>query len=49
MTELKPCPFCGGKATLWKEDVVWADIVWVGCEVCGVLISKHIENHDIKT
>ena len=30
MTELKPCPFCGGKAKLMD-----APDVWVECTSCG--------------
>lgn len=31
MTELKPCPFCGGKAGL--EQI--SDAYWVECGKCG--------------
>lgn len=47
--ELKPCPFCGGKATIWKEDAVWFDITWIGCKECGVQLRKYADNRGIKT
>lgn len=46
--ELKPCPFCGGKASVWKEDAVWFDITWIGCEECGVQLRKYADNRGIK-
>lgn len=46
MTELKPCPFCGGRATVQGEHTktydVWANYpvlcakYRVGCEKCGI-------------
>lgn len=47
--ELKPCPFCGGKAIVWKEDAVWFDITWIGCKECGVQLRKYADNRGIKT
>lgn len=31
MNELKPCPFCGGNATLWSDGYM----EYVECDVCG--------------
>lgn len=31
MSELKPCPFCGGNATLWSDGYM----EYVECDVCG--------------
>lgn len=30
--ELKPCPFCGGKARAYK----YAGEEWVGCQICCI-------------
>jgi Lar family restriction alleviation protein len=38
MTELKPCPFCGGKAS-YDNDVGNNDeyfVEWVECQECGI-------------
>jgi Lar family restriction alleviation protein len=32
MDKLKPCPFCGGKATVWKD--LTQDWYQVYCEKC---------------
>ncbi len=36
-TELKPCPFCGGKAELQDDGYSWrkAELFWVVCISCG--------------
>lgn len=31
---LKPCPFCGGKATLCKPYITMTPVYWVKCEAC---------------
>ena len=44
MYELKPCPFCGGKAELWLEFEPYEDEytydernLWhCGCKYCGI-------------
>ena len=43
--KLKTCPFCGGKAKLYKDyDSVWT----IECQKCGfwvdVLIIQHVDN-----
>ena len=35
MTELKPCPFCGGKALL-SHDYAGIGASYVRCEKCGL-------------
>ena len=40
MAELKPCPFCGGKATITKSvDVCNNKFYSVKCFRCGVLTT----------
>ena len=37
MTELKPCPFCGGEAKSYARggtDNCWLNTHWVGCLGC---------------
>lgn len=33
MTDLKPCPFCGGKASM----AYWAQVSCVVCQKCGAM------------
>lgn len=42
--ELKPCPFCGGKAyTHQKDPYPYSYVQWsVGCMPCGVVMSRHV-------
>lgn len=40
MTELKPCPFCGGKAMLSDVDDRDDPFVIVLCEKCGIQTPK---------
>ena len=37
MTNLKPCPFCGGEAEINREQDIHLDceIVWVECKECN--------------
>ena len=37
--KLKPCPFCGGKASIHKWK--YADDYDVTCESCGVMVDKN--------
>ena len=37
MTELKPCPFCGGTATILKIDNVWYE---VHCDNCPCNVGR---------
>lgn len=52
MTNLKPCPFCGGEAEIVNENINLCydperlDFRFVSCKVCDVLTSpetSHIE------
>lgn len=43
MTELKPCPFCGGKAELFTEEDKYYKHM-VACVKCGARTPKeHID------
>ncbi len=35
MTDLKPCPFCGGKAVVEPEGFIVCGY-WVKCSKCGI-------------
>ena len=42
MTELKPCPFCGGEATTSEKEHIESlpnGVGWVGCQRCRVFID----------
>lgn len=36
MKELKPCPFCGGKAKVGKDTDIFFEAYCVSCLKCGV-------------
>lgn len=42
--ELKPCPFCGGEAEIWRSSPDGKRRAWISCMGrCAVLItSEHI-------
>lgn len=45
MKELKPCPFCGGKAKLlMKKDNFRDYFISARCEKCGARIGGHYPN-----
>ena len=33
--KLKPCPFCGGEAHVWKHGARYGAICYVKCDICG--------------
>lgn len=47
MTELKPCPFCGGHGSL--TDDYRTDSVVVACEVCGAFGPAGEDEEDAAT
>jgi Lar family restriction alleviation protein len=47
MDELKPCPFCGGKARYANVDVKWI-ISYIECEACGCRTAAEIDKNDAK-
>ena len=40
MIELKPCPFCGGKAEV-REYIAITDYVFVICRNCGACVGPY--------
>jgi len=46
MTELKPCPFCGGEAEVWVSDVTDRAVIY--CKVCDARIMKPNEREAIE-
>lgn len=36
MTDLKPCPFCGGEAEEWDVEGPYISTDKVGCKKCGI-------------
>ena len=45
MTELKPCPFCGGKALL-RHDYAGIGSSYVRCEKCGLESIRFIKSFE---
>jgi len=43
MDKLKPCPFCGGKASI----EICGDMSWVQCEHCGAKQDEHCGNNNV--
>ncbi len=46
MDKLKPCPFCGGEATIRKYEYFSEDTYNVYCEECGCEISMYYSEGD---
>lgn len=42
--DLKPCPFCGGKAVMTKRWAKYGTICFVQCGVCGA--QTRVKNCD---
>lgn len=42
MSELKPCPFCGGKAVVIHEP--FTNTVHIECISCGATSVRHLDN-----
>lgn len=49
MNELKPCPFCGGKASItehsinYRIDGVFTALYRVGCDKCAIYFHRKSE------
>lgn len=43
---LKPCPFCGGKATIEDWKYAYEDGTTIQCFVCGACISESVVTCD---
>ena len=51
MNELKPCPFCGGKAILWVNQMYPEMRSYIQCMKCGAktdefMISTNFSSDD---
>ena len=47
--ELKPCPFCGGKAEIKEGNSYWVPCVYTHCTECGTTLRKVPVEHTIYT
>ena len=44
--DLKPCPFCGGKAIL-AHDLMGTDASYIKCEKCGLESIRFIKSFEV--
>lgn len=45
-TELRPCPFCGGKAVHIDEVSVTGWLRYIGCRGCNAVVSFETSTRD---
>ena len=45
LNELKPCPFCGGRAVIRETKVYLWEAIQIHCEKCSVHSPNEIFNH----
>ena len=43
--ELKPCPFCGGRAVIRETKLYLDEAIQIHCKKCSVHTPKEIFNH----
>lgn len=48
MSELKPCPFCGGEAAVKPQDVYMSKAVFVHCKTCKARVMERYEGKHIR-
>ena len=47
-TDLKPCPFCGGKVELYSDRICFdREDYWIACEECGCKQARSISKEAV--
>lgn len=47
LVELKPCPFCGGKALRFKRDkAYYGESYFIGCKNANCNVRPHTDSYD---